>query len=367
MSELREVLLSRVHPNPFRDIDNYPFWRDKLDRLKESMKSTFAWPNIIVRQRKDGDYELAFGHHRVQAMRELELKKISVIIEPLSDDQMLKMMADENAEEFGTNFALGTMNAVSAVVKAFGAGTIKLLRPEDNLRDSVARSAPSFVQGQDLTPGLAYNANTVGQYLGWIKVDSDGRIRPQGRVLTALAALELIELGVCKPNAFQGLGHEQARAVVSQAQLVYKARMKELDRKAEEKEVRAAQKEATKEAAKVVQRVVGQLKDGAGVREIRDETSKIRQQVATVPTQKKEDPRGLDVSRMMDKAAEEVEKQRMTFVAWTEKVENLMKAFNAGAICDKQVQRRFGSELTQFEKALGRFTQSFSKAQEKRG
>src|SRR5512143_3332745 len=128
------------------------------------MKSTGQWPNIIVRLNPTWNdrYQLAFGHHRIKAMEELGLNKVTVIIEPLDDDQMLRMMCDENAEEFGTNFALGTMNAVSAVRKKLCVG--------------------------DHTP----TANEIARFLGWtVKQDraADGEQAAQ-RVLTAFSALQ---------------------------------------------------------------------------------------------------------------------------------------------------------------------------------
>jgi hypothetical protein len=369
LSELREVSLERIHPNPFRDIENYPFWRDKLDRLKESIKSTFAWPNIIVRQRRDGQYELAFGHHRIQALRELaeegHIKPVvKVILEPLDDNQMLKMMADENAEEFGTNFSLGTMNAVSAVVRAFAAGSITLGKVSEFSRKSILRQAPSFIQG-NAEGNFTYTADTVAQYLGWVKQgDQDAQVR----VVTALAALELIELGVCKPQAFQGLSHEQSRAVVSQAQLVYKSRMRELDKKAEEREVKAAQQEAKKLAAKAVSHAVGALKDGAGIRELRDETSAIREKLQPAPSQPKLDPKGVDISRMLERAAGELEDYTAKLEILEERhTHSMLKLYAAGAICDERISKKYAKAVFALAKAANNFDNSFAKCEERRG
>lgn len=349
MPEIREVHISKIRPNPFRDIENYPFWRDKLDRLKESMKSTGAWPNIIVRPdpKEAHRWELAFGHHRLKAMEELGLESVFVIVQDLDDDAMLKMMADENAEEFGTNFMLGTMNAVGAVVKAVEKGLVKL----------------------DHGDGPMISANSVGRYLGWTTADktAKGGLQASQKVWTAFNALELIKLGVCKPTAFQGLGHEQARAVVQQAQVIYKARLRELEKEAEEKEVEKAKREATKLAAASVQKSVGAIRDGVGVRDLREETKAIRSEVQAVPTQKKQDPKGVDISRMLERGAGEWEDLATKVELLAERQANLVKTFAAGAICDKQIEKRFASQLTQLEAKVGRFAQAFGKARERRG
>jgi len=273
------------------------------------------------------------------------------VVSEITDDDMLKMMAAENAEEFGTNFMLGTMNAVSAVLKAYAAGVVKLETPE---RDRY------FAGPQNTFP---FTAETVAEYLGWTL--EDGRASP--RVHTAINALELIKLEVCKAGAFQGLGHDQARAVVQQAQLVYKARLRELDKKAEEKEVKAAQKAAAKDAAKSISKAVGAIRDGAGAREVREETSKIRASSAPVATQKKEDPRGTDISRMLDRAAQEWGELGEKAKALSEKHQNLVKLFAAGAICDKALEKGLAGNLTFLEREVGRFAQAFAKARERRG
>lgn len=347
----------RVEANPFRDIENYPFWRDKLDRLKESIRATGVWPNIIVRKHpeKEGFFQQAFGHHRLQAVKEMmesgELGKgLQVLVGEFSNDELLRMMADENAEEFGTNFALGTMNAVSAVVKAYAAGVVELRIPTG----PHARIAPSFVEVSGGGTGKVYNASTVAEYLGWVEKDphSPTGLGAASRVKTALFALELIELGVCKPEAFQGLGHEQARVVVKQAQVVYKARMRELDAKAEEKEKKAAQKEAVKKAGLSVAKNVAAIRDGEGIRAIREETKKVRSEAQAVPTQKVVQATQTDVSDLVGRATREVATASGALSAVLINYAGTFKALKKGAICDPQVRRDFEGVLGELDKNL---------------
>lgn len=326
MAELREVKLDKIKPNPFRDIENYPFWRDKLDRLKESMKSTGTWPNIIVREGgTSGEYELAFGHHRIKAMEELGIKKLSVIVEDLNNDAMLRMMCDENAEEFGTNFALGTMNAVDAVRK--------------HLR----------------VPGHTVTANEVGRYLGWTAKSSDAEGGEQAaqRVIVAWNALELVDLGVLKPNAFQDMGHKKAREIVVQAQMVYKARMRELEKEASEKEVKKAQAEAKKAAAVVAGKAVSAFRDGAGVREVKETTKAIREEIGAATPQRSKPADEIDASRMLEKAA-------VSLDAWLEANGAALNLYARGAICDGTVERHLLKAWRAVDRAIGT-------AREKRG
>ncbi len=210
MREIRDVDVERLEPNPFRDggsgsatwesvAEAYGFNEEKLKELEASYATNGPWVGLVVRQRSDGPYELAFGHHRVEAARRMGLPKLPVVVENLSDAQMLNMMASENSEEYGHDFALGVMNAVEAVVKAYGSGRIELERVADE-----AKGRSSSINGK------LYSPLTVAKYLGWI---SKGKAAD--KVSTSLQALELIELGALRRSQLKGLGSGQARELVT--------------------------------------------------------------------------------------------------------------------------------------------------------
>jgi ParB-like chromosome segregation protein Spo0J len=223
VAELREVKLERIHPNPFRDGQGgnppatweslekyYEYDEKKLKELMDSYAANGVWAGIHARQRKDGEYELAFGHHRAEAARRLKIKNILIILGHYSDDEMLKMMAAENSEEYGHDFALGVMNAVEAVVKAYGEGKVELERPSTvGTHIDALYSAPSFVRG-GTRAGPSYTSVTVGRYLGWMRTED----KSSHRVVTALSALELIEKGALTRGQLKGLGSSQARELV---------------------------------------------------------------------------------------------------------------------------------------------------------
>ena len=82
---LKTVAVSDVGPNPFRHLDRYPINREKVEALKLSFKDTGVWPNLLGRKAR-GDaakkyaYELAYGHHRLQAMKECGVKEFPMFI-----------------------------------------------------------------------------------------------------------------------------------------------------------------------------------------------------------------------------------------------------------------------------------------------
>jgi len=165
-----------------------------------------------------GEYELAYGHHRIEALKQLEIKKLTVVVQELSNDQMLQMMANENSEEYGHDFALGVMNAVEALVKAYAAGQVEL---EVTTRsgsagpaDSVLRYAPSFVMGNRVSES-PYSPLSVARFLGWTKEHANKGPQAADRVITALQALELIERKVLTRAQLRGLGVSQARDLIT--------------------------------------------------------------------------------------------------------------------------------------------------------
>ena len=62
--------LKNVNANPFRHIDRYPIQEDKISALKKSIEDTDFWENIVARE-VGGKIEIAYGHHRLAALREL--------------------------------------------------------------------------------------------------------------------------------------------------------------------------------------------------------------------------------------------------------------------------------------------------------
>jgi len=81
--------------NPYRKIDHYPIDRAKIEALKTSIESTTFWDNVVAR--KIGNkFELAYGHHRWIALKELGIEEINIPVRDIDNATMLKIMAEEN-------------------------------------------------------------------------------------------------------------------------------------------------------------------------------------------------------------------------------------------------------------------------------
>jgi ParB-like chromosome segregation protein Spo0J len=136
-----------IKANPFRHIARYPIRREKVAALRESLRKTGFWDNVVARA-KDGKAEIAYGHHRLVALKEEygPNHKVELIIRKLDDEAMIQIMARENMEEWGTSASV-EQETIRAVVEAYGEGLITLPSVSKDAKKSQTRYAPSFIPG----------------------------------------------------------------------------------------------------------------------------------------------------------------------------------------------------------------------------
>jgi hypothetical protein len=104
------IKVAQLKPNPYRNMRNYPVDKEKVAALSASITETEFWDNIIVRPAKEnGCYEIAYGHHRLVALQRLSIKEIDIPVKNLSDEQMIRIMANENMHEWQHNPKVITM------------------------------------------------------------------------------------------------------------------------------------------------------------------------------------------------------------------------------------------------------------------
>jgi len=97
--ETVKVKLKDLKPNPFRNFELYPINQEKVKGLETSIKETGFWANILCRK-KDGDIQIAYGHHRLEALRNIQPPdtEINVIVQDISNERMIKIKGNENDE-----------------------------------------------------------------------------------------------------------------------------------------------------------------------------------------------------------------------------------------------------------------------------
>jgi len=110
----KAVPLSEVVANPFRRLDLYPLDEAKIVKLRSSIDRTEFWENVVARK-SNGHFEIAYGHHRIEAARRQLGKKakVTLIVRDLDDETMLKMMAADNDDAYDLSpaFILETVAA----------------------------------------------------------------------------------------------------------------------------------------------------------------------------------------------------------------------------------------------------------------
>ena len=99
-----KIDVKNLDPNPFREMDSYPLVEEKLEALRNSIKETKFWRNIVARPNPEteGRFQIAYGHHRLAVLQELKIKTVNIPVMNLDDPTMLKIMATENLDTWGT-------------------------------------------------------------------------------------------------------------------------------------------------------------------------------------------------------------------------------------------------------------------------
>jgi len=96
-----KVKIEQLEPNPYRDMTNYPINEDKVRTLVDSIQQTGFWDNILARK-QGSKYQIAYGHHRLAAIREVlePNDEVDIPVKELTDALMLKIMANENMDDW---------------------------------------------------------------------------------------------------------------------------------------------------------------------------------------------------------------------------------------------------------------------------
>ena len=112
---MTDIPIELILPNPYRDFDLHPFDPAQIEKLKASINADGFWSSVVAR-RSDDSYEIAFGHHRIEAARRLGLTKVPIEVRDLADWQMVRMLASENATQRGST-AAASLDAIAAICK----------------------------------------------------------------------------------------------------------------------------------------------------------------------------------------------------------------------------------------------------------
>ena len=99
LQETIKIKLKDLQPNPYKNqINGGKLNPEKIEKLKESINKDGFWAGLQCRK-YDGVYQIPFGHHRVEAAKQVLGKDTAIEIPllDLSEEQMVRMLANENA------------------------------------------------------------------------------------------------------------------------------------------------------------------------------------------------------------------------------------------------------------------------------
>lgn len=172
---IQMIPLTAILPNKHRKADKYVLDEGKIEALLQSYATSQFWDGSIQARphpKKEGKYEIAFGHHRVEACNRFGYKEIGLVVAPRTDADMLKMMGDENRGEFKHDGTVG-IYTIEAVIDAYSRGEIGesdgMMAPDEKTpKHSVFHVAAG---------GATYTCSTVARFLGWTM--SHGERDPQ--------------------------------------------------------------------------------------------------------------------------------------------------------------------------------------------
>lgn len=200
MPEIVTVPTEKIATNPYRRLHDYPYVQSKLDALQRSIAEVGLWPSVIARPLEDRlwQYELAFGHHRIEAARRFGLREIPLIVENLSDRQMLQYMGRENLEDYNAIFLI-QLESWEATVKS-------------GLLSTRVEKTPQPIE--------------IAKLLGWVRIQGGKTTILNQTAEACHAAYALIEGGYMARSDFANLTVKGALDIAERAL----ARIEQLDR-----------------------------------------------------------------------------------------------------------------------------------------
>ena len=173
-SNIKEVLINKIHPNPNQPRHNMD--QENLRELIESIKSCGLIQPIVVRAIGDNEYEIIAGERRWLACKESGLEKIEVIIKQYSDLEasaaaLIENIQRENlnaVEEAGAyrklmdNYGL-TQEELSVEVgksRSFIGNMVRLLTLPEAVKEMILEGAISAGHARALLPLVDSEAQT---------------------------------------------------------------------------------------------------------------------------------------------------------------------------------------------------------------
>lgn len=137
-----QVLTKDLLPNPYRRMEKYHLQPERLNALVRSIRDTSFWDNILARPNPDGSetYQIAYGHHRLEAVKTCNIKQVNIPVKDLCDALMVKIMANENQSDWHMDTAV--MNQTIWAVQDFIRDAVK----SGDILTGLSKNAITYIQ-----------------------------------------------------------------------------------------------------------------------------------------------------------------------------------------------------------------------------
>lgn len=170
-----KIALDQIQDNPFRNPESYVYDQGKITALAESIGDTSFWENLLARKTKEGYTQLAYGHHRLQALKKLleegntEYAEIKLNVRPdtqLTNERMLKIFAQENKDDWGENPQNLCMTVLQ--LQAYLEGLVAASKDRDQLLKKIGDAGSLKVDDRSFTrmKNNGVGASIIAQFLG---------------------------------------------------------------------------------------------------------------------------------------------------------------------------------------------------------
>ena len=204
---LKTVKLSSLRPNPWRHFETYKLEPKKIESLSESISQTGFWTGQITARPVGDYYEIAWGHHRWTAATEVlgEDAFIDIIVEEMTDDDMLMRMARENNEVYDANASMD-LEVIKAALEGTVQGRIHLPK---NAGQGKNLEVADYIDNDLISSAnqINFSQQALIKHLGMQK----------WRVTNALGNLKLIHGEYLDEEDYDGLSPRQAQVVATEA------------------------------------------------------------------------------------------------------------------------------------------------------
>lgn len=188
-----KVKVKDVSPNPYRNIEHYPLNKEKIIALTQSIEKTGFWDNLVARE-LDGKIQIAYGHHRIEALRLAEGFgydfEFELPIKNIDNGTMIQIMANENMQEWGHDITV--IDETVKVTKAY---------LENDFAFIAAKNAKMKDHHNVRWDGKTVSSKDIADFLGW----------NAGKVQTSLRRIEAIESGKVSKKALETFQPEKSK------------------------------------------------------------------------------------------------------------------------------------------------------------